>query len=38
MVIYFPMDDVIGDGSENEELVPFPIDPFSSGHILFWVC
>jgi hypothetical protein len=32
------MDDVIGDGGENEELVPFLVDPVSFWHILFWVC
>ena len=43
MVIYFPMDDVKGDGNENgnengnEELVPFLVDAVSSRHILLWV-
>jgi len=38
MVIYFPMDDVKGDGYENEELVPFLVDSVSFWPILFWVC
>jgi hypothetical protein len=38
VAIYFPMDDVKGDGNENEEWVPFLADSVSFWHILFWVC
>jgi hypothetical protein len=38
VVIDFPMDGVKGEGNENEELVPFLVDPVSFWHILLWVC